>query len=184
MKWVGVLNIKNNQFFLAGRLIAQSPNSFINYCLFTELPKYLIVFFINKPPTHFVNLIKQSLSAQNSVMYYRVSRFIYISLNTKQYIISIVSGVFISLIISLWMLSIADQYSDQAITLNSKNNIGKVLDWAKRQCLDNACISRLSIFPGELFFVEFTQSKKKLYGCKSVGERGMICKKESLFMVP
>ena len=184
MKWVGILNIKNNQFFLDGRLIAQSQSSFINYCLFTELPRYLIVFFKNKPPTHFVNLIKQSLSAQNSVMYYRVSWFIYIPLNLKLYIISIISGVFISLIISLWLLSLASQYNDHGITLNSKNNIGKVLDWAKRQCLDNACISRLSIFPGELFFVEFIQSKKNLYGCKSVGERGMICKKESLFMVP
>ena len=184
MKWVGVLNIKNNQFFLGGRLIAQSPSSFINYCLFTELPKYLIVFFKNKPPAHFVNSIKRNLSVQNYVMYYRISRFVYIALNTKQYINSISSGIFISLIMSLWMLSLANQYTEHSITFKNKNNIEKVLDWAKRQCLDNACIRRLSIFPGELFFVEFIQSRKNLYGCKLVGERGMVCKKESLFMAP
>ena len=125
-----------------------------------------------------------NLSVQNYVMYYRISRFVYIALNTKQYINSISSGIFISLIMSLWMLSLANQYTEHSITFKNKNNIEKVLDWAKRQCLDNACIRRLSIFPGELFFVEFIQSRKNLYGCKLVGERGMVCKKESLFMAP
>ena len=184
MKWVGILNIKDNYFFLNGRLIAQSTSSFLNFCLFFKLPRFLIIFFKKKPSTHFLNEIKLNLNAQNHLMYYRFRRFIYIVLNSKQYMISVLFGVFISLIIALWMLNSANQYNQRIMTIHSEKNIEKVMDWAKRQCLDNACVKRLSIFPNQLFFIEFIQAKKNLNGCKPIGERGMMCKKESLFMVP
>ena len=178
MKWAGILKMTNNGIQLNGQFIASSYSEFVNYCFFNPLPKYLLIYEYSVIPKGWLD---QVLLLADCQYYYRRTTYgIMVLRNPWNYLYSLCIGIGVAWLVSIYYIKAGNQLlrPHQSPFVN-RIQFESIMTWAKNQCGDQSCVTRLGIFPHSIL-VEFNHNQGEINDCQYRSERVVQCQNEAL----
>lgn len=183
MKWVGILYINDN-FLLNGRLYAKSWSQLINkfFVYQNRLPRWIII--LNTKPSICKEEISDFQEQLSKYCYFtqynRKFPFIYFFKNKKNYAVSIMVGLIISLINIAYYWKKTDQIVSEIIQPKFIGNDYQIsMKKLAKACDNKQCLNELAIFPAEIIVklknYNFETNLIQL-GCKKMYENRTIFK--------
>ena len=172
MRWVGMLYIKMNCFYLNGRLIASSSKQFHNHCCFYKLPQWIMVFIPQGNPD--ISCLKKN---NKVIQYQQWKPYVYVHVNKSRYAVSVVVGfITIALAWSMVMASLTLRIPHEP-KIPSYHDLST---FVQRFCGTLSCINELGIYP-DVVLIRHNKIDG-LSGCQKIQKGVVKCYLGSSFM--